>query len=79
MIIGILGAGGFIGSNLIEYLLERDEHLLVGVDNSDDKLAGIGGPQFEFIKADVTTEVRVRYIARPALFLPEYTVFLSQK
>ena len=54
MNIAILGAGGFIGSNLIEYLMERGEHRLVGVDITDEKLAGIGGPQFRFIKADVS-------------------------
>ncbi len=53
MNIAILGAGGFIGSNLVEYLVERGEHRLVGVDITDEKLAGIGGPQFRFIKADV--------------------------
>jgi nucleoside-diphosphate-sugar epimerase len=56
MIIGILGAGGFIGSNLIGYLLARGEHQLVGVDITDDKLAGIDGPQFQFIEADVRTD-----------------------
>lgn len=56
MNIAILGAGGFIGSNLVEFLLERDEHQIVGLDVTDDKLAGIGGPGFQFVKADVSQD-----------------------
>jgi len=50
----IIGAGGFIGSNLIEYLIERDEHEIVGVDITDDKLHDISGSNFTYIEADVT-------------------------
>lgn len=50
----VLGAGGFIGSNLVEHLVARGEHEIVGVDLSDEKLDGISGSNFEFIKADVT-------------------------
>ena len=50
----ILGAGGFIGSNLVEHLVERAEHEVVGVDVTDEKLEGIGGANFRFIRADVT-------------------------
>lgn len=50
----IIGAGGFIGSNLVEYLIERGEHEIVGVDITDEKLMGIGGANFTYIDADVT-------------------------
>src|SRR5665811_75618 len=53
MKIAILGAGGFIGSNLVEFLIARDEHEIVGIDEADEKLAGITGPQFLFHKADI--------------------------
>ena len=53
MKIAMLGAGGFVGSNLVEFLMGQDEHHVVGVDTADDKLAGIGGPQFEFYKGDI--------------------------
>ncbi len=53
MRIAILGAGGFIGSHLVEHLLSRDEHFVVGVDVTDEKLAGISGPNFIFLGADV--------------------------
>jgi len=51
----IFGVGGFIGSNLVEYLLDEGEHEIVGVDVSAEKLEGISGPRFQFIKADITT------------------------
>lgn len=51
----ILGAAGFIGSNLVQYLVDRGEHEVVGVDLDDRKLAGIAGPNFTFVRADVTT------------------------
>jgi UDP-apiose/xylose synthase len=50
----IIGAGGFIGSNLIEYLIERGEHEIVGVDITDAKLHDISGPNFTYIEADIT-------------------------
>jgi UDP-apiose/xylose synthase len=53
MNIAILGAGGFVGSHLVEHLLARGEHAVVGVDVADDKLAGIGGPAFTFRRADL--------------------------
>jgi nucleoside-diphosphate-sugar epimerase len=49
----LLGAGGFIGSNLVEYLIDRDEHEVVGVDVSADKLTGIAGTNFRFVEADI--------------------------
>lgn len=50
----ILGAGGFIGSNLVEHLVAEGKHEVVGVDISDEKLTGIEGPSFTFVKADVS-------------------------
>jgi UDP-apiose/xylose synthase len=50
----IIGAGGFIGSNLIEYLIDRGEHEIVGVDVTNEKLYGIEGPNFTYIDADIT-------------------------
>jgi len=52
----IVGAGGFIGSNLIEHLIEEGEHEVVGVDIFSEKLAGISGPNFRFIEADVSIQ-----------------------
>jgi nucleoside-diphosphate-sugar epimerase len=50
----IFGVGGFIGSNLTEYLIAEGAHQVVGVDVYDEKLDGIEGPNFNFIQADVT-------------------------
>lgn len=49
----LLGAGGFIGSHLVEHLLARGEHSLVGVDITDEKLEGITGSAFTFHEFDV--------------------------
>lgn len=54
MQIAILGAAGFIGSNLVEFLLDRGEHEIVGLDMTDEKLADVGGGRFKFYQADVT-------------------------
>lgn len=50
----IFGAGGFIGSNLVEHLIEQGEHEVVGLDVADAKLAGIEGPNFKFIKGSIS-------------------------
>lgn len=50
----IFGAGGFIGSNLIEHLIQQGEHEVVGLDITDTKLAGIEGPNFKFIKGNIS-------------------------
>lgn len=55
MKIAMVGAAGFIGSNLAEYLIAEGTHDVVGVDVHSEKLDGIEGPNFEFIQADVTT------------------------
>jgi UDP-apiose/xylose synthase len=51
--IAILGAGGFIGSHLVEHLLSHGRHVVVGLDTTDEKLAGISGENFTFHQADV--------------------------
>jgi UDP-apiose/xylose synthase len=55
MCIAILGAGGFIGSHLVEHLIADGRHSIVGLDVTDEKLAGIAGPKFEFHQADIRT------------------------
>ena len=52
----VLGAGGFVGSNLAEYLIARGEHEVVGVDLSGEKLTGISGANFTFVRADITED-----------------------
>lgn len=48
-----LGAGGFIGSHLVERLLHGG-HAVIGLDTHDDKLAGaLGHPRFRWIRADI--------------------------
>jgi len=56
MRIAILGAGGFIGSHLVEHLVAGGRHWVVGLDVTDEKLAGIAGPRFEFHHADIRTD-----------------------
>ncbi len=53
MKITILGAGGFIGSHLVEHLLARGEHEIVGLDISDEKLNGARESGMVFHLADV--------------------------
>ena len=50
----VLGAGGFIGSNLVEHLIDHTSHDIVGIDRARDKLAGIHGDNFEFHQAELT-------------------------
>jgi nucleoside-diphosphate-sugar epimerase len=52
----IFGAGGFIGSNLVEHLIAEGEHEVTGVDVTGDKLVGIEGPNFRFIEADISKD-----------------------
>jgi UDP-apiose/xylose synthase len=51
----LLGAGGFIGSNLTEHLVTSSHHEVIGVDNDAEKLADIApdAGRFEFIQGDV--------------------------
>lgn len=53
MNITILGAGGFIGSHMVEHLIAHDRYRVVGLDLSSEKLEGIGGPNFRFHQADI--------------------------
>jgi UDP-apiose/xylose synthase len=51
----LLGAGGFIGSNLAEHLVTTSDHEVIGVDSDAEKLADIDRTtgRFEFIQGDV--------------------------
>jgi UDP-apiose/xylose synthase len=51
--VAILGAGGFIGSHMVEHLLAAGRYTIVGIDVTPEKLAGIAGPAFTFHQADV--------------------------
>jgi UDP-apiose/xylose synthase len=51
--IAILGAGGFIGSHMVEHLLQAGRYTILGIDVASDKLEGIAGPAFTFHEADV--------------------------
>jgi UDP-apiose/xylose synthase len=53
MNIAVLGAGGFIGSHMVEHLIAHTGHQIVGLDQEDEKLQGITGPDFTFIKVDI--------------------------
>jgi UDP-apiose/xylose synthase len=55
----LLGAGGFLGSHIVEHMIERGDHDIVGADISDAKLAGIEGPNFEFMKANLMGNTEV--------------------
>ena len=60
----IFGVGGFIGSNLVEHLIEQGEHEVVGLDVTDVKLAGIAGRNFKFIKGNISdTELANKLVA----------------
>jgi len=51
----ILGAGGFIGSNLVEHLLEHSEHTIVAIDADDEKLRDIPNTEgrLSFLNLDI--------------------------
>jgi UDP-apiose/xylose synthase len=51
--VAVLGAGGFIGSHMVEHLLAADRYKIIGIDLSSEKLEGIAGPAFTFHQADV--------------------------
>jgi UDP-apiose/xylose synthase len=52
----ILGAGGFIGSNLVEHLIAEGVHDVTGVDVDHEKLDGITGPNFTFMPLDIVSD-----------------------
>jgi len=49
----LLGAGGFIGSHLVEHLVARGEHQVTGIDVTDEKLSDIDRSRFTFWRADI--------------------------
>jgi UDP-apiose/xylose synthase len=65
----LLGAGGFVGSHLVEHLVVRGEHTVTGVDITDEKLAGIASDRFTFHQSDIRTPSRAteRLIAKSDL------------
>jgi UDP-apiose/xylose synthase len=52
----LLGAGGFIGSHLVEHLVGRGEHEVIAADISDEKLAHIDPACFRFVRCDIRHE-----------------------
>ncbi len=59
----LLGAGGFLGSHIAEALINQAAHDVVGLDIDDDKLDGIGGPNFRFVRGDVRDATQVEELA----------------
>jgi UDP-apiose/xylose synthase len=56
----LLGAGGFIGSHLVEHLLTESKHDVIGFDVGAEKLNGItNSPRFEFHQADIRTSSKL--------------------
>ncbi len=55
----LLGAGGFIGSHLVETLVETGRHEVVGFDVSADKIPAAEAPGFEFFEGDVRTDLKL--------------------
>jgi UDP-apiose/xylose synthase len=49
----LLGAGGFVGSHLVEHLVARHEHEIVALDVSDEKLGHLDPAGFAFHRYDV--------------------------
>lgn len=52
----LLGAGGFIGSHIVEALIEQGHHRIVGADLASDKLKGIEDPSFTFHQVDLVSD-----------------------
>jgi len=53
----ILGAGGFIGTNLVDHLSRHTDHELVGVDVSDEKLERASYPELTFHQCSFSADV----------------------
>lgn len=51
--VAVLGAGGFIGSHLVDHLLRMGRYSILGVDLSSEKLRDISGRGFKFYQADI--------------------------
>ncbi len=71
----VTGVAGFIGSNLVEYLLNKNnDYCIIGVDNFDDmydreiKEANIKNflqnPNFEFVELDLTQATKVNLLPK---------------
>lgn len=54
MRLALFGAGGFIGSHLVEHLLDRG-HEVIGLDREGDKIAHVNSDRFTFHGADIRT------------------------
>lgn len=52
----LLGAGGFVGSHLVEHLVQRADHQVVALDVTDEKLNGIDPGAFTFHRVDISRE-----------------------
>lgn len=62
----MLGAGGFIGSNLVEHLCasDRADYEVIGVDISDEKVPTVGGDRFTFYNVDFTEPIVAEELKR---------------
>jgi len=58
MKITLLGAGGFVGSHLSEHLTKDLGHEVLALDVTDEKLAHIDTPGFEFRRVDISRDER---------------------
>jgi len=54
----ILGAGGFIGANLVEHLIKNSLHQIVGIDTVDDKVSEllVKEDRFTMVLCDIRTD-----------------------
>ncbi|MBA3496738.1 MAG: NAD-dependent epimerase/dehydratase family protein [Gemmatimonadales bacterium] len=53
LVVAVLGAGGFIGTHLVEHLLAAGKYAILGIDLTSEKLSGIEGAAFTFYEADI--------------------------
>lgn len=81
MRICLLGAGGFIGSHLAEWLLDHSEATIVGTDINDEKVAALhGDPRFTYIHSDIRTDRETtRRLVREAHVVVELVAVASPK
>jgi UDP-apiose/xylose synthase len=57
----ILGCGGFIGSHLLDRLLEEGGCRIIGIDAADAKIRRhLGNPAFSFVKLDIRSAGQLR-------------------
>jgi UDP-apiose/xylose synthase len=55
--IALFGAGGFIGSNLVEFLLRETDHRVIGLDLTDEKLSHLSSDRLTFRRMDIRTDL----------------------